>query len=300
MNVRGRTCIVTGSAQGIGKAIALKLLENGAKVCISDVNETASKATLEEFKSSFGKDMVHLVTCDVTNKEQFLKLFDEAEQFFHVKCIDILVNNAGVNEKFGWRKCMDVNIMGVMTGGEIAMDRMSNSPSKGTIINVASTAALVTGVREMIGYSVSKHGVVAYTRGTAADFTEHGVIMKAICPLWVDTELVSTGIDSGSEELASKIKNSIKRTGGLLSPADIAESFFKLLTECENGTVLYSAKDTPCIIIPNVENILLMLLTIMAKIVGKLQSKTILRVGDQKLFMVFLTILILLAAAIMF
>ena len=104
MNVTNKTCVITGSASGLGKAYAFKLLENGARVCISDVNEAIGKETLEEFRNKFGDDRVCFVPCDVTKQDQFVSLFDETEKFFAVNCIDMLVNNAGINTNFGWRK----------------------------------------------------------------------------------------------------------------------------------------------------------------------------------------------------
>ena len=300
MNVRDKTCIITGSAQGIGKAIATKLLENGAKVCISDINENVANETVTELRNRFGDQTVHMVTCDVTKQEQFLQLFNEAEKFFKVNCIDILVNNAGVIDSVGWKKCMDVNIMGVMIGGDIAFERMSQSPTKGTIVNVSSAAGLFTGNHEMKGYSVSKHGVVTYTRALAADFLEHGVGMKAICPLWVDTEMASTVVERASKKLATHMKKSIEKTGGLLSPCDIANSVFKLLTECESGTVMFSSKNTPCIIIPDIENTLMILLTIMAKFVGFFTGKTLFTVQDQKMIVVIFILFLLFAVVLVF
>ena len=82
-------------------------------------------------KERFGNNNVCFIKCDVTIEEEFQNLFDKAEEFFKVKCIDILVNNAGINTNLGWRKCMDVNIMGVMLGSEMAMDRMINAGKVG-------------------------------------------------------------------------------------------------------------------------------------------------------------------------
>ena len=83
--------------------------------------------TMAEMRERFGDGSVCFVKCDVTKEEEFANLFDKAEEFFKVKCIDILVNNAGINTNFGWRKCMDVNIMAVMMGSEMAMERMIKS-----------------------------------------------------------------------------------------------------------------------------------------------------------------------------
>merc|ERR1712126_583858 len=108
MQVRDAVCLVTGSAQGLGKAFAVRLLAAGAKVCISDVREEGGLATLKELREKFGEDKVTFVQCDVTKPEQFSKLFDECEAYFKVKCIDLSVNNAGINTNLGWRKCMEM------------------------------------------------------------------------------------------------------------------------------------------------------------------------------------------------
>merc|ERR1711872_607069 len=193
MQVRDAVCLVTGSAQGLGKAFAIRLLTAGAKVCISDVREEGGLATLEELREKFGKEKVTFVQCDVTKQEQFSKLFDECEAYFKVNCIDLLVNNAGINTNFGWKKCMEVNIMAVMTGTDIALQRMKKASKKGSIVNTASMAGIATGLgEEMVGYTVSKHGVVALSRTLAKDYSHHGVSIKAICPAWADTEIVSS------------------------------------------------------------------------------------------------------------
>ena len=121
MEVRNKTCIITGSAQGLGKVFARILLDHGARVCISDLKEDAAKLTAEEFENTYGKERVCCVSCDVTKTEEFVNLFDETEKYFKVDCIDMLVNNAGLNTNFGWKKCMEVNIMGLMTGCDIEM-----------------------------------------------------------------------------------------------------------------------------------------------------------------------------------
>jgi len=73
MQVRDAVCLVTGSAQGLGKAFAVRLLAAGAKVCISDVKEEGGLATLKELREKFGEDKVTFVLCDVTKSEQFSK-----------------------------------------------------------------------------------------------------------------------------------------------------------------------------------------------------------------------------------
>jgi len=125
MDVSNKVCIITGSAQGLGKAFAVRLLNAGAKVCISDLKQETGEKTLIELRERFGEEQVCFVACNVTVEDDFKNLFDKAEEFFKVSCVDMLVNNAGINTNWGWKKCMEVNIMAVMTGTEIAMERMS-------------------------------------------------------------------------------------------------------------------------------------------------------------------------------
>merc|ERR1711892_265768 len=161
MDVSNAVCVITGSAQGLGKAFAIRLLCAGARVCLSDLKQDTGEETLAELKEQFGEEKVCFVACNVTVEEEFRNLFNKAEEFFKVSCVDILVNNAGINTNWGWRKCMEVNIMAVMMGTEIAMERMRKSPKKGQIINVASMAGFGPGVNEeMVGYTVSTMAVM--------------------------------------------------------------------------------------------------------------------------------------------
>merc|ERR1711936_1510476 len=139
--------------------------------------------TLAGLRERFGQDKVCFVMCDVTKEEQFVNLFDKTEEFFKVSCVDLLANNAGVNLNFGWRKCMEINIISVMLGTDIALERMRKAGKSGQIINTASMAGFAPGLSEkMAAYTVSKHGVVALTRTMGK--TTAGVAHKCICPSW--------------------------------------------------------------------------------------------------------------------
>merc|ERR1712106_792827 len=105
-----------------GKAFAVRLLNAGSRVCISDLKQETGEKALAELRERFGEGKVCFVACDVTDEDQFKNLFNKAEEFFKVSCVDILVNNAGINTNFGWKKCMEV------MGTEIAMKRMRKSP----------------------------------------------------------------------------------------------------------------------------------------------------------------------------
>ena len=265
MDVSNAVCVITGSAQGLGKAFAIRLLTEGARVCISDLKQETGEKTLVELNERFGEEKVCFVACNVTVEEEFRNLFDKAEEFFKVSCVDILVNNAGINPNLGWRKCMEVNIMAVMMGTEIAMERMRKSPKKGQVINVASMAGLGPGLNEeMVGYTVSKTGVIALTRTMAKDIARHGVVNKCICPAWADTEIVS------SVDPNPGMQKSIQQFG-MMTPEHVAEGFYRLVTKCDNGSAMAVMKGVPYLLVPDYNIFpMIMSMVIMAKIMDKI------------------------------
>lgn len=109
--VDGKLAFITGSAGGLGKEFAKRILDEGGRVCISDVNIETGRGTLEEFAERYGQDRVHFVRCDVTDSTSIDEAFRSALEHFGADRLDILVNNAGVmGEREGWRLCMDINL----------------------------------------------------------------------------------------------------------------------------------------------------------------------------------------------
>jgi len=296
MDLNNKVAIITGSAQGLGKAFAARLLEVGVKVCISDVNKDKGEAALKELKERFGEDKVCFVPCDVTKDEEFRNLFDKAEKYFNVGCVDILANNAGINTNYGWRKCMEVNIMAVMNGTEIAMERMKKAAKPGQIINTASLAGFAAGVDpEMTPYTVSKHGVVQLTR--TMSLANDGIMHKAICPAWTDTAIVSTANDN--EKISGEqMKAHIKKSGGLMTPEHVAEGFFRLLTQGGNGSTLCILKGFPYIMMPDYNLPMVYLMAAVAKLTNRVLAPQVvmphhLVAGLSLLFIIFCFILTL-------
>merc|ERR1711892_322423 len=265
MDVSNAVCVITGSAQGLGKAFAIRLLCAGARVCLSDLKQNTGEKTLAELKEQFGEGKVCFVACNVTVEEEFRNLFNKAEEFFKVSCVDILVNNAGINTNWGWKKCMEVNIMAVMTGTEIAMERMRKSPKKGQIINVASMAGFGPGEKEgMVGYTVSKTGVIALTRTMAQDIARHGVVTKCICPSWADTEIVSSVTPNPG------MQKSIEQFG-MMTTQHVAEGFYRLVTQCSNGSAIAVMEGVPFILVPDYNVFpMIMSMVMMAEVMDKI------------------------------
>ena len=93
---------------------------------------------MSEMTDRFGNDRVCFVKCDVTKEEEVRGLFDKAEEYFDVNCVDILVNNAGVHVNLGWRNCMDINLMALLSVTMIAIERMNKAGKPCQIINNSS------------------------------------------------------------------------------------------------------------------------------------------------------------------
>jgi NAD(P)-dependent dehydrogenase (short-subunit alcohol dehydrogenase family) len=284
--------------KGLGKEFAKILLENGAKVCISDIKEEELELTFKEFQDLYGSERVCFVKCDVTIEEEFNCLFDETERFFECPCIDVLVNNAGIGMNFGWKKCLEVNLVGMMQGCEIAMNRMKNSSKSSTgkksIINISSMSGIIArGGEDVMGYTVSKHGIIALTKTLAEDIKYHGIIFKVLCPAWVDTDLVSTLRATMSKQRLPELEKQIQKVGGLMTTEYVAKGFYKLFTECENGTVMWVLKDTPYIIMPNDALTKVLIGVGIAKIIGKLSDIDIVKPLHQKLFFGILFVILI-------
>ena len=141
-NFKEKIAIITGSAGGLGKEFAKRLLDQGCKVCLSDINKKLGDETLTEFSNLYGSENVNFVLCDVRKKDDVQNLFNLTKEYFKVKKVDLLVNNAGVSDsdRFDWKMVIEINYMGVMNGTTIAMDEMSETG--GTVINVASILGL--------------------------------------------------------------------------------------------------------------------------------------------------------------
>jgi len=270
MELKDKIVVITGSGQGLGKAFARRILQDGAKVCLSDIQETLGLTTKKQLQEEFGLEKIHFVRCDVTKYEELTALYDEAESFFKDK-VDIWCNNAGVNHTLGWKKCMDIDIMAVMAGTYLAIDRMNKQKGGrgGLIVNTASIAGILSGaqgkeIADANSYFVAKHGVVALTRALANPEmeAETGVKLQCICPMFADTNIIREGLE------ADVVRGKIETLYGLMTPEFVAEGFRNLIVECGSGAALSCVKDVPFFTVPDISEPLVILLSIGAKIFG--------------------------------
>ena len=208
-----KVALVTGSSSGIGKAIALRFGEEGAKVVITARRKALCEQTAREISERGGEACV--IQTDVSQESQVNRLFESAVG--HYGRVDIAVHNAGIfgGTRIGdtttevFDEVMDVNLRGTFFCCRAAFRQMKKQGG-GIIINMSSVA----GVQAWSGtgvYSASKHGVMALTRALADEGKQFNIRVSAICPGAVAEELV----DATEEEIVRSEK---------ISPFDIAET----------------------------------------------------------------------------
>lgn len=190
MRLAGKVAIVTGGAQGMGKAIALRFAQEGASVVIGDLKEAEAQQVVDEIVAHNGK--AHAVGVDVRNQEQVQAMVETAVTTFGG--LDILVNNAGVGKiipflettERDWNFIFDINCKGLLWCSQAAARVMIEQGRGGKIINMASQAGR-RGEAYVLAYCASKACVISMTQSMALALAEHKINVNAIAPGVVDT-----------------------------------------------------------------------------------------------------------------
>lgn len=187
--LEGKTTVITGGAQGIGRATAELLYEHGARIVIADLNGEQAQKTAEEIA---GEDGVG-VACDVTQADQVEAAFDTAIEKFG--SLDVVINNAGITRDATMRTMTEeafdqviaVHLKGAWNGTRLASLRMREQKS-GTIINISSISGKV-GMVGQTNYSSAKAGIVGLTKAAAKEMGHHGVRVNAVQPGLIRTAM---------------------------------------------------------------------------------------------------------------
>ena len=233
MKMKDKVAIVTGSAAGIGKEIAITYAREGAKVVIADMNKEAAEATAQELRSSGGQAMS--VAMDVTDEAAVNAGVAEVVKAWGG--IDVLVSNAGIQivhplEEFTlveWKKMLSIHLDGAFLTTKACLPHMYASGRGGSVIFMGSVHSKEASMLKA-PYVTAKHGLIGLCKVIAKEGAKHGVRANVICPGFVRTALVEKQIPEQAKTLgiseAEVIKNvMLKETvdGEFTTVQDVAE-----------------------------------------------------------------------------
>ena len=215
----GKVALVTGAAGGIGRAIALRLAEEGVGVAATDLDENAVREVARA-----AKGMVMALRLDVTDEATIREAVDECERALGP--LDVLVNNAGWDkvEPFvestvaTWDRLIAINLKGPLLCTRAVLDGMI-ARGRGRIVSIASDAGRVGSSGEAV-YSAAKAGVIGFTKTLARELAKSGITVNAVCPGPTDTPLLS-GIAEANPKLVQALARAVPM-GRIGRPEEVA------------------------------------------------------------------------------
>lgn len=222
--LQDKVAVITGAAQGMGKAIAQQFLESGALVAICDINEQSIRQTATDL--TVDQSRIYSQQVDVSDYQNFALFIGNVLRKFQK--IDILVNNAGIIRPTRlenidveeWKNILDVNVNGVFYGIKLVLPHMMKA-NYGRIINMASIAGRSVSTQGGAHYTASKAAVLGITRATAKEMGKYSITSNAICPGLIDTPMARKA--SSPEDVDKFIASyPIKRIGEPHEVADLA------------------------------------------------------------------------------
>ncbi|MGP2439873.1 glucose 1-dehydrogenase [Streptomyces sp. JW3] len=191
----GKAVLITGGGSGLGRATALRLAAEGAKLSLVDVSEQGLAETAAEIEQASPGTEVLLITADVSDEADVRRYVEETRSAYGR--IDGFFNNAGIEgrqnltEEFGgdeFQRVVAINLQGVFFGLKHVLAVMREQGG-GSVVNTASVGG-IRGVGNQSGYAAAKHGVVGLTRNSGVEYGQFGITVKAIAPGAIMTPMV--------------------------------------------------------------------------------------------------------------
>jgi NAD(P)-dependent dehydrogenase (short-subunit alcohol dehydrogenase family) len=233
--LKGKTAVVTGAAQGLGREIALALAESGAALVLSDIQNPED--TAKAIQGTGARSLA--VQTDITAEDQVKALAAKAAAEFGQ--VDILVNNAGVSQlsytatedlpQTEWDQIIKINLTGTFLCCK-HFGKAMIAAGGGSIINIATTAG-VTGVPRAAAYSASKAGVILLTKSLALEWARYHIRVNAVAPHYLETPLTE-GLRTSEKVYAALVKQiPMKRFG---QPSEIIAAVIYLASQASSYT----------------------------------------------------------------
>lgn len=228
MDFQGRTSIVTGASQGIGKAIALELSREGVEVILVDIQKEKLEEVADEIRENKGKAAVF--AADVSRMDEAMEVVEAVVK--SSKKIDHLVNNAGITrdnllmrmKEEEWDSVLNVNLKGVFNFSKAVIRNMINN-RYGRIVNISSIVGLI-GNAGQCNYSASKAGVIGFTKSLAREVASRGITVNAVAPGYIATPMTESLPESVQQKFRDWIP--VKRFG---TPEEITHAVKFLLSD---------------------------------------------------------------------
>ncbi|MDP2953933.1 MAG: 3-oxoacyl-[acyl-carrier-protein] reductase [Chloroflexota bacterium] len=229
MSLSGRVALVTGSGRGIGRAIALRLAQEGATLVVNDLEVAGGgRAVAEEIQAAGGQALA--IAADISHPSSVQELMETAAT--SLGGIDIIVNNAGITRdalimrmsEEDWDRVLTINLKGAFLCTKAALRHMVRR-RWGRIINIASVVGLL-GNAGQANYASAKAGLIALTKATAREVASRGITANAIAPGFIDTDM--------TRNLSPELKEEILRQiplGIFGQPEDVAHAAAFLASE---------------------------------------------------------------------
>jgi NAD(P)-dependent dehydrogenase (short-subunit alcohol dehydrogenase family) len=230
--LEGKAALVTGASSGIGRAAALAMAREGARVMAADMTEAAGNETVELIRKAGGE--AQFIMINVAKADEAAAMVTAAVKAFGR--LDCAFNNAGVSGKIArtaddteenFDRIMAVNLRGVWLCMKYEIQQMLRQGG-GAIVNTASAAGLV-GSHGMPAYTASKHGVIGLTKTAALEYARAKIRVNAVCPGVIDTAMVA-GMVSGHPRLRD-ILVSVEPVARMGQPGEIGEAVTWLLSD---------------------------------------------------------------------
>lgn len=228
MDFQGRSSIVTGASQGIGKAIALELAREGVEVILVDIQKEKLEEVADEISENKGKAAVF--SADVSRMDEAMKVVEAVVK--SSKKIDYLVNNAGITrdnllmrmKEEEWDSVLKVNLKGVFNFSKAVIRNMINN-RYGRIVNISSIVGLI-GNAGQCNYSASKAGVIGFTKSLAREVASRGITVNAVAPGYIATPMTESLPETVKQQFRDWIP--VKRFG---TPEEITHAVKFLLSD---------------------------------------------------------------------